>query len=249
MHETKLHAWNFFITCTYDDQHLPADGSLSYEHHTNFMKRLRHHAAPAKVRFLMCGEYGEDTGRPHLHYIAHGLPLTDLKIQSGRGQNQHTLHTSKQLEEIWGMGFCPVAQVTHETASYVASYTLKRKTGEAAENYIRPHPLTGEPFKVLPEFSRMSRRPGLGAEWLERYGSTDLSGDHLVILGRTGARKVPIPRYYLSKLSPEQLGGIKARQQNRAEQPQSVADHTEARLLTRNKSAAIKAARRKRNGA
>lgn len=242
MNETRLHDDNWFITATYSDAFLPSDGSLNEDHHTLFMKKLRHMAEPNRIRFLMCGEYGEEFGRPHFHYIVHGLPLPDLRHHSGT--DNHELGVSKQLEEVWGMGHIPVARVTHESAAYVASYTLKRVTGERAENYIRPHPLTGQPFRVRPEFARMSRRPGLGAGWLDQWGRTDLSGDFQIVAGQ----RKPIPRYYVSKLAPEQQGAYTARRQERAMRPNVAEDSTERRLIERHESARLKALRRKRDG-
>ena len=39
--ESKMHQDNIFLTLTYDDEHLPSDGSLNYRHYQLFMKRLR----------------------------------------------------------------------------------------------------------------------------------------------------------------------------------------------------------------
>lgn len=78
-HEASCHPFNCFITLTYDDEHLPDDGSLVKKHFTQFMKNLRKRVAPSNIRFYMCGEYGQDQalaaegieaiGRPHYHAI------------------------------------------------------------------------------------------------------------------------------------------------------------------------------------
>lgn len=36
------------------------------------MKRLRKYLEPVKVRFFACGEYGDNTYRPHYHLILFG---------------------------------------------------------------------------------------------------------------------------------------------------------------------------------
>ena len=82
-HEASCHAHNCFITLTYDDKHLPADGSLIKAHFTQFMKNLRKRVRPDAIRFYMCGEYGQDQelaklgidalGRPHYHAILFNL--------------------------------------------------------------------------------------------------------------------------------------------------------------------------------
>lgn len=243
VHEGKFHEHNWFVTCTYSDQFLPSDGSLSYDHHTNFMRRVRRHAAPAKPRFLGVGEYGDRFGRPHYHYIIHGMPLADVRLTARK--DEHKLYTSKIMQDIWGMGYAPVQELTFANAQYVARYTLKKVTGERAEQYFRPHPITGEQFKVIPEFARMSRMPGLGTAWFEKHHRTEFTGDHLIVDGR----KKPIPKFYLSKLSATQQAEIAARRNARANTDQQRADNTEARLLTRNKSAGLKAQRLTRDKA
>ena len=61
VHESSLYddqCGNSFITLTYDDDHLPEDEGLRKSDFQKFMKRLRK-AMPQKIRFFMCGEYGD----------------------------------------------------------------------------------------------------------------------------------------------------------------------------------------------
>jgi hypothetical protein len=72
VHEAKLHLHNCFITLTYNDDCLPADGSLHREHLQLFFKRLRRYLDyhdNSKIRFLCCGEYGDLNRRPHYHIL------------------------------------------------------------------------------------------------------------------------------------------------------------------------------------
>ncbi|MFN7611381.1 MAG: hypothetical protein ACK5QX_10675, partial [bacterium] len=66
-HEASLHEANSFLTLTYSNEHLPADLSVDVIALQKFMKRLRKALYPAPVRFVACGEYGENTLRPHYH--------------------------------------------------------------------------------------------------------------------------------------------------------------------------------------
>lgn len=63
---------------TYDQEHLPENESLVKSHVVNFMKRLRIALVRAgfdkKIRYYICGEYGEKFNRPHYHAIVYGLP-------------------------------------------------------------------------------------------------------------------------------------------------------------------------------
>ena len=77
MYEASLHTCNSFLTLTYDDDHIrwsPVTGEQTlYKRDLQlFMKRLRKHLEPLKVRFFACGEYGDNTYRPHYHVILFG---------------------------------------------------------------------------------------------------------------------------------------------------------------------------------
>ena len=82
VHEAAAYDCNAFITLTYDEENLPADGSLNYDHFQLFMKRLRKAIEPNKVRFYMCGEYGEENGRPHFHACLFGYDFPDKVMLS-----------------------------------------------------------------------------------------------------------------------------------------------------------------------
>ena len=84
VHEAQLHSENSFITLTYNDDHIPRDGSLNKKHFQDFMKRLRKSIAPKKVRFYHCGEYGPKLLRPHYHAILFGHQFDDLELHSHR---------------------------------------------------------------------------------------------------------------------------------------------------------------------
>ena len=93
--ESLYHDENLFITLTYDDDHLPADGLLYRSDVTKFIKRLRHYCS---VRYFGCGEYGTKNKRPHYHLILFGCHLDDLK-PIGNG-----LYESKLINKLWLFG-------------------------------------------------------------------------------------------------------------------------------------------------
>jgi len=81
MHEAKYHEQKAFLTLTYDDLHLPDNGSLDKTHYQKFMKRLRKELNPSgtkpedykKLRYFMCGEYGDTTHQLQGLYERNGL--------------------------------------------------------------------------------------------------------------------------------------------------------------------------------
>ena len=191
MHEASLYDQNCFITLTYDDAHLPEDYSLRYSDFQGFMKRLRSRFFSSKIRFYMCGEYGEDFGRPHYHAILFNFDFADKLYFKRVGESK--LYTSAALSELWPFGHSLIGSATFESAAYVARYCLKKVTGKDAERHYRAvDPDTGETWVRTPEFNKMSLRPGIGGTWFEKYWKDVYPRGELIVRGHAS---VP-PRYY-----------------------------------------------------
>lgn len=193
IHEAQLHVHAYFLTLTYSDDHLPSPPSLSKRDFQLFMKRLRK-GIGKRVSFFGCGEYGDTTGRPHYHLILFGYEFPDKRRVKIFSDSPYAEFSSAELEALWGLGRCHIGTFTPESAKYVASYTLKRVTGDAAElHYTRLDAATGELYEAEPEFALMSRRPAIGRLWFERFQSDIESLDRVVVRNK-GAKRVP--RYY-----------------------------------------------------
>lgn len=192
--EAQYHSHCYFVTLTYDDEHLKFDDSgqaiLDFEDHQKFLKRFRKAVASycklpqrkVKVRFLGCGEYGETTGRPHLHYILYmDVPLP-LK-QSGINHFHCDL-----LDDTWPFGVHDISNCEPGCIAYVAGYVVKKAK---ADNSM---------FSVAP-FRTCSRKPGLGRDYFEKH--PDML-DTLKVYGNFGkASSKPIPRYFRVLLGDE----------------------------------------------
>lgn len=191
MHESSLYEYNSFVTLTYDDSKLLSP-SLIYRDFQLFMKRLRFSRQGLGVRFYMCGEYGDNFGRPHFHACLFGVFFEDRELFKDLPSG-HKLYTSKELDALWGKGFCSIGDVTFESAAYVARYVMKKVTGKPADEHYRyVDSDTGEVCQRVPEFCRMSLKPGIGADWFGKYGRDVFPADSVVI----GNREVKPPRYY-----------------------------------------------------
>jgi hypothetical protein len=191
MHEASLHQDNAFLTLTYDDEHLPPGGSLDLRAFPLFMKRLRAEIVPQRVRYFYAGEYGDDVGRPHYHGLLFGYDFPDKRPAGRRGD--HPVWRSDRLSALWPDGFHELGSVSFDSAAYVARYVVKKVRGEAAvDHYLAVDGATGEVFGREPEFCQMSRRPGIGAGWFERFGE-ELEPEGTVI---QSGKEVPMPRYY-----------------------------------------------------
>lgn len=193
-HESLCWDFSWFLTLTYDDKHLPSFSQLSPRHLQLFIKKVRRAFTGDKVsptgnypiRFLACGEYGGNTGRPHYHILLYNVRLHDLVRYDA------TQFQSAVLSRLWGRGTVTVGTCTPASCSYVAGYALK-KIGKSRPGDVPDivDPRTGEVFIPVSEFARMSNRPGLGKFWLQRYAK-DLQNGYVVHSGS----KLPIPRYY-----------------------------------------------------
>lgn len=190
-HEASLHKFNCYLTLTYSDSNLPSDGSLNYRDFQLFMKRFRKMFPDDTIRFYMCGEYGDKTERPHYHALIFGFDFPDKKfLKVSRG---NTLFVSKTLDSLWGLGHCFIGAVSFQSAAYVARYVMKKQTGKNAEDYYRRvHPETGEIVDLVPEFNKMSLRPGIGGDWIEKYPASVYPHDFVVHNGR----EYKPPRFY-----------------------------------------------------
>ena len=186
-HEAKMHKYNCFVTLTYDDENLPEAGNLVPEHVRLFMKTLR---KKRKARFYACGEYGEQTKRPHYHAILFGQDFT-LGARRAGGSDESPLFHSQELTDIWGRGFTTVGRVSPQSCAYVARYVVKKINGVLADqHYTVMH--NGKPFIRRPEFSRMSRMPGIGESYFQQHGLEACQHDSVIVNGKP----VPPPSYY-----------------------------------------------------
>lgn len=192
VHEASLFQNNCFLTLTYNPQFLPENGVLDYNAPVLFMKRLRK-AYGEGIRSYGCAEYGEQFSRPHYHLLIFNHDFTDkvLHKESFRGDR---IYRSKSLEELWPFGFSTIGALTAESAAYVSRYVMKKWKGKnAPEKYTVLDDATGELIEYPPERSIcISRRPGIGRAWFEKYKTDVFPSDEVIINGQS---KKP-PRYY-----------------------------------------------------
>lgn len=243
-HEMQLHSHNCFITLTYAPEHLPDGGTLVVKHFQDFMKRFRRRVSDPddkyfvsedfKLRFFHCGEYGEKLGRPHYHAIIFGYDFPDKTFWEER-KGGNILYRSKFLEELWPFGHSSVGTATWQSAAYVARYIMKKVTGDLAEDHYRVvNPSTGECFDRKPEYTTMSRRPGIGKDWFDMYGLGDVYPRGEVIT--KAGKKMKPPKYYdvqYELIAPEDMARIKA--ERKAAASLRKHDNTPERLEVREK--------------
>ncbi|AXH73103.1 MAG: replication initiator protein [Microviridae sp.] len=242
MHENKYHEVSCFLTLTYDDYHLPEGGTLVKKHMQDFLKRLRKKHG-TKIRYFLCGEYGDSSCRAHYHAIIFGCDFADKRCHSKAASGEQ-LYASATLDKLWGKGHCLIGSVTHQSAAYVARYIMKKITGERAEeHYARVNEATGEWYSLLPEYINMSTRPGIGLDYFKQFRTDMYPSDFEIVKGR----KVKIPKYYDRKLeedSPALIKKLKNRRKRRAKL--DAANNTPERLAVRKQCLISKTSQLKR---
>jgi len=239
MHEAATHEKNCFITLTYDETHLPRNKSLDLEHWQYFAKRSRKYLSnknetegtDEKFRFFHCGEYGEKHRRPHYHAAIFGQDYSEDRKYLKKTDNGDKLYTSALLSKLWPYGLPTIGSLTFESAAYVARYIMTKRTGPTAEeHYETMDPDTGERIQLKPEYCTMSRRPGLGAKWIETFQSDVYPSDEVIVNGRSCRP----PKYYDLFLEKKDPNAFKKIRLNRIEHAKQYEDNnTEARLLVR----------------
>jgi hypothetical protein len=192
-----------FITLTYNDEKCPIGvkpfthakpmRSLRLGDITRFMKSLRQILErewdASGIRYYIAGEYGPDTERPHYHGVIFGWSFPDREPLGVRGKSRANLYRSRVLDRSWSyegesLGYHSVGEeLNPQSISYVTKYITK--IGDFGEK---------DPNRGRREVERanMSRMPGLGASWIEKYWQEVYHSDSVIF----GEREVKPPRFY-----------------------------------------------------
>lgn len=139
IHELSCWDKSSFVTLTYDDEHMPADGSIHKIELQNFFKRLRKDVN--SIKYYACGEYGDITNRPHYHAIIFGVNYDENEL----------------INENWKKGFIQTGTVTADSCQYVCGYIRKKLNGDYAKVAYGPREI---PFAL--------QSKGLGKNYLLR---------------------------------------------------------------------------------
>lgn len=181
-----------FATFTYAKKYMPEGGNLNPKDMTDFWKRLRKRCR-GKIRYYYCGEYGEETGRPHYHAAIWGVKENEKKYirESWTRKVEGSDEGPSHYEPI---GYVELSGIGPESAAYIAGYIIK------ANGFVYQ--------KDVKEFQRMSNRPGIGARAIDDIGLDILNSGKLKYLPggdapgtlQFGKVQVPIGRYLKNRL-------------------------------------------------
>ena len=230
MFEAQQYEYNQFITLTYDNDNatwtpgvnretgeLELVTTLVPEELVKFMKDLRryykYHYNHDDIRFYACGEYGPKTFRAHYHLIVFNLPLEDRE-RLFINKSGEQIYTSETIQKIWGKGQITVGDVTWNSAAYVARYVMKKIKGkDSAEEYKK--------LGIVPEFVRMSRRPGIGWKYYDNNKEKIYECDEIIYTNKDGRGEKIKPCKYYDKLydveNPDFMQALKKKRKQDAE--------------------------------
>jgi len=156
--EQLLHETSIFITLTYDPKKYSGE-SLEKRHTQLFWKSYRQSVSPRKLRYYLCGEYGEISGRPHYHAIVFGGRVDDEAV----------------VQASWDYGFVQVGDISDGGIDYVTKYVQKgmhRNKTQKQKSYLKER---------TPEFCLTSRRPGIGVGVLEQIAQSCIASDNICL--------------------------------------------------------------------
>nr|QJB19217.1 MAG: replication initiator protein [Microvirus sp.] len=218
MHEARMHTESCFVTLTYNNQSLPEYGTLVPRDLQLFHKRLNNRVYERTghgIRYFGCGEYGDLNKRPHYHSIVFGYDFKDKLLYSRNGRDE-SIFSSRELNDVWPMGECKLGAVTFESCAYVARYVCKKVGGAQREGgHYAVYDSDGVVFERTPEFANMSRRPGIGLRYFEKYGGEIALHDSVIM----DCKEVPSTRYYdnqIERLDPDRMVVLKVLRRRKA---------------------------------
>lgn len=263
MNEAKMWRSSYYVTLTYNDEMMPPGGTVCLRDVQLFMKKLNklqsgdawENPVTGKVkrspRYFLGAEYGDDNRRPHYHALLFNVSFGDLRAHSSNKRGE-PLYVSATLSDLWGNGFVTLGAVTFDSAVYCAKYALKKLTisdnssMEVRDEYERRYIVydaDGIVYERDREFAVMSRCPGIGMLYYDKYGGEIRSHDNLIVNGR----KVRPPRYYDTKfqaIDPDGFDRVKSARKRQA--VLAKPDNTPERLEVKEKIAEIAAAKQER---
>lgn len=201
--EQTQHGSSTFLTLTYDDNNMPRTTSglstLEPADLTRWLKRIRKAVAPIKLRYFMCGEYGDESFRPHYHAALFGM-ATCTHGQTLRSRNRPIANrccaTCRLIQSTWSFGDIDSRSLEEGRAEYVAGYVTKKMTrGDDPR-------LDGR----YQEFARMSLKPGLGKDAMWEVASVimqydiEVSEPDVPTALQVGKKLWPLGRYLRQQL-------------------------------------------------
>jgi len=177
IHESQFAEDSIFLTLTYDEENVTE--RLDYTHFQKFIRKIRDNSIK-DVSYVVTGEYGEQTKRPHWHAIIFDYYPSDpvKKYQTDAGDQ---VFESEEIDKIWDMGITEFGSVSIDSAGYVCRYAAKKLVhGKDQEHDYHP-------------IHNTSKKYPIGKRWIEKYCDHTFQNGFIVL---PNGKESCIPRYY-----------------------------------------------------
>lgn len=230
MIEAKEYEHNYFVTLTYDNDHIPdpittvfpgqddkscfADDlfigemyPLIPDHVDKFKHDLRQildrDLGWQGVRFYLCGEYGSRTYRPHFHIILFNMPELK-KGYAWRSESGNITYENDLLARAWSVAGVPRGRATFGEVTWdSAAYVARYVMKKQIGFSKRNYERQCDHYDVPPlpaEFVRMSTHPGLARAFYDRNADQIYSLDQLIIAAGVNKVQKVKPPRYYDRL-------------------------------------------------
>lgn len=171
----------FFVTLTYDDEHLPHSEynnkpCFSIRDIQLFLKRFRKKINTTEFKYFIASEYGGQFGRPHYHGLFYNIPHEKVST------------LSDLLAQTWGNGFISCSNVNCRRINYVCKYMLQKT--QRKKDFASPD---------LAPFYLASRRPAIGSSYLSYNNICYHLGNKTTKFNLHGIN-YQLPQYYKRKI-------------------------------------------------
>lgn len=203
--ELRNHPFNYFVTLTYDDEHLPVDENgepcFNKQHFIKLNRDMRKRFQDGRLKnpvssfilgspeylelptdvhykYYLTTEYGPTTFRPHAHGVWYGLPESIDLVEV-------------LFRSLWPYGFVSVFPATEGAAGYISKYLVSDGVGKDSYH-----------GNGMPPFSLMSK--GLGASYIDRMGDWHRADSRRMYTQYRGS-KGTMDRYLKRKIYPEDV--------------------------------------------
>ena len=229
---------NYFVTLTYDNEHLPVpkqmtiektgeiitewdmkrfgidwNGTLVKKDIEQFMDTLRHKMARDPynhrgIRYCLCGEYGELNRRPHYHIILFNCPLPIESFYCPRLKWEEAIYYQNTIIEECWTK--GISNITQCSWNTIA-YVARYITKKQYGEHSQEHYAR---LGQIPEFMQMSLKPAIGWYYYEQHKDKIYEQDSIIIKNRTGIQAVKPPKYFdklYEKENPKHMEEIKAK--------------------------------------
>lgn len=240
--ESKCWKQNYFVTLTYDEDHIKIEeekkdkngitwtneGDWNGTLIPNDLKKFMHDIRQImkrdynkdKIRFMACGEYGEEGERPHYHIIFFNLELPLETFYNPRIINKEIYYQNKIIERAWTKGISNITETTWNNIAYTARYITKKINGTGSEELYSSK---GQEK----EFFRVSNRPGIGYPYYEKYKEQIYKYDEITVKNKEGIIHCKPPKYFdklYEKENPQKFKEIKEKRKKQAKDKERIKD-------------------------